>query len=270
MANWALPRKSVIHQFALHVLINCKTGSEGMCYKQFIKHFTVRYGWMFFTIRSASLKYCTAREHIKPYYTLTCSPRYKYSCKWLQPWADPRGTYLACSFTNMAASPHGAVLIYRCNRTASRSRAFPGRAWVKRDVTSPAWAWNRSNWRWRYRTRPRRATTSAWESFTVVPSRRRWSPLMHLQRQKSHWEISTQITRSNDRGPVLQNPITQRPIRSKLSCQIFFSEYETDSLPKCLNYNAEYKMNGPSFSLFKLVLVAGSDIEKTFTNPGLA
>ena len=54
--------------------------------------------------------------------------------------------------------------------------------------------------------------------------------------------------------------LTSSRIKSKLSCQ-FISEYETDSLPKCLKYNVEHKMNGPNFSPFKLVLVAGSEIE---------
>ena len=56
-----------------------------------------------------------------------------------------------------------------------------------------------------------------------------------------------------------QGRVPQSPIRliSKLSCQ-FVCEYETDYLPKCLKYDVEIKTNGPSFSSFKLVLVAGS------------
>ena len=34
-----------------------------------------------------------------------------------------------------------------------------------------------------------------------------------------------------------------------------------DSLPKRLNYNVDNKTNGPLFSTFKLLLVAGSEIE---------
>ena len=46
---------------------------------------------------------------------------------------------------------------------------------------------------------------------------------------------------------------------------------DLNSLPKRLNYDVKNKMNGPSFSPFKLFLVAGSDIEmKNFTNPGSA
>ena len=64
--------------------------------------------------------------------------------------------------------------------------------------------------------------------------------------------------------------LTYSQIKSKRSCQ-FVSEYETDSLPKCLNYNVENKTNSSSFPPFILVLVAGSEVEmKSFTNPGLA
>ena len=52
---------------------------------------------------------------------------------------------------------------------------------------------------------------------------------------------------------------------SKRSCQ-FVSEYETDSLPKGLNYDVENKTNGLSIPPLELVLVAGSEIEmKYFT-----
>ena len=38
-----------------------------------------------------------------------------------------------------------------------------------------------------------------------------------------------------------------------------------------LHFNISHKTNSPSFSPFKLVQVAGSEIEmKNFTNPGLA
>ena len=37
-------------------------------------------------------------------------------------------------------------------------------------------------------------------------------------------------------------------------------ECKTGSPPRCLNHNVEHKMNGPSFSPFKLVLVSGSEI----------
>ena len=58
-------------------------------------------------------------------------------------------------------------------------------------------------------------------------------------------------------------------IKSKPSSQ-FVSEYEADSLPKCLHGNVENKNGRRSFS-FKPVLVAGSEIEmKNSTNPGLA
>ena len=60
---------------------------------------------------------------------------------------------------------------------------------------------------------------------------------------------------------VLQSPISLIPaIRSNLSCQ-FVPKHDTDSISKRPNYNDENKTNGPSFSLFKLVLVAGSEIE---------
>ena len=55
-------------------------------------------------------------------------------------------------------------------------------------------------------------------------------------------------------------------IKSRRSCQVV-SDHDMDSLPKCPNYNAENHMNSPKFSTFKLVLVAGSEIEY-FTNPG--
>ena len=51
-------------------------------------------------------------------------------------------------------------------------------------------------------------------------------------------------------------------------CQ-FVSEYETDSLPKCLYCNVENSTNCRSSPL-KLAQVAGSEIEmKNLTNPGL-
>ena len=49
-------------------------------------------------------------------------------------------------------------------------------------------------------------------------------------------------------------------IQLKLSCQ-FVCEYGAAEPPKCLNYNVENETNSPSFSPFKLVLVAGPDIE---------
>ena len=55
-------------------------------------------------------------------------------------------------------------------------------------------------------------------------------------------------------------------VKSKSSCQLV-SEYETNSLPKGLNYNVENTTNSPCFPPFKLVLVAGSEMEmKNFTN----
>ena len=77
------------------------------------------------------------------------------------------------------------------------------------------------------------------------------------------------VAKLDSRHPVLRSPISLIPDKSKLSCQ-FVREYETDSLPKCLNYDVENKRNAPSVSSFKLVQVAGSEIEmKNFTNPGL-
>ena len=59
-------------------------------------------------------------------------------------------------------------------------------------------------------------------------------------------------------GPVLQSPLSQPQIKLKLSRQ-FVSEYETDSLPKYLNYNVENKMNHPTV-VFRCLTCAGCRI----------
>ena len=49
------------------------------------------------------------------------------------------------------------------------------------------------------------------------------------------------------------------------------SEYKTDSLPKCLNYNVENKKNSSSVPHFRFVQISEPEIEmKNFINPGLA
>ena len=55
-------------------------------------------------------------------------------------------------------------------------------------------------------------------------------------------------------------PLAQSRIKLKLSWQFVF-ECEMDSLPKCLNYNMKTRRLVLFFSLFKLMLVAGSKIE---------
>ena len=111
------------------------------------------------------------------------------------------------------------------------------------------------------RTRSRLVLATAWHATSHEPTE---------SLQSRIWGTST-YRHYTGQGPVLQTArLAWSRIKSKLSCQ-FVCEYETESLPKCLNYNAENNSNGPSFSSFKLVQVAGSEIEmKNFTYPGLA
>ena len=96
-----------------------------------------------------------------------------------------------------------------------------------------------------------------WSEIQICASQR-WYTWIVTKRQNCYRRWDSQFYSCTSQFFKARLALSQ--MKAKLSCQ-FGCEYETDSLPKCLNYNAENKANGSRFSPFKLVLVAGSEIE---------
>ena len=84
--------------------------------------------------------------------------------------------------------------------------------------------------------------------------------------------VDTNVLGHKRLGPVLQKPDWPNPGLSRNFSASLFVNMRRFLYRKCLNRNVENKTNGPSFSSFKLVLTAGSEIVemKNFTNLGLA
>ena len=76
-----------------------------------------------------------------------------------------------------------------------------------------------------------------------------------LKSMRMRWRVWHQ-----SHGPVLQSPINLIPDQVETLLPVCFWIWDGFST-KMPDYKFEDKTNGPSFSPFKLVLVAGSEIE---------